>query len=104
MKRFGIVLMATVGLAGLAHAADLPTTKAPAAAPPQNCLANLWNWLNSSPNDCPLTYAGITLYGTLDVGLSYLSEGVGTTRAPTSSTTSFRKTPIAANGSPATTA
>jgi predicted porin len=76
MKRFGIVLLTTVGLAGLAQAADLPTTKAPAAAPPPpNCWASVWNWLNSSASDCPLSYAGFTVYATIDVGLGYSSNG-----------------------------
>ena len=75
MTRLGIVLLATVGLAGLAPAADLPATKAPAAAPAPNCWASFWDWLNSSANDCPLTCSGVTLYGTLDVGAGYLSQG-----------------------------
>src|SRR5208283_5825486 len=74
MKRLGIVLLATVGLAAMAQAADLPTTKAPAAAPP-NCWSSFWTWLNSSASDCPLSAYGITLYGTLDVNGTYLSQG-----------------------------
>ncbi len=77
MKRFGVVLLATVGLANLAHAADLPTTKAPAAAPAPNCWASFWNWLNSSSYDCPISAYGVTLYGSLDLNAAYLSEGVG---------------------------
>ena len=76
MKRFGLVLLAT-GLAGFAHAADLPTAKPPEAAPPSNCWSSFWNWLNSSSYDCPLTYRGITLYGALDLNAAYLSAGVG---------------------------
>ena len=74
--KFGVVLLAAVGLASLAHAADVPTAKVvePPSAP-SNCWASLWDWLNASANDCPLAYAGITLYGTLDVGAGYLSEG-----------------------------
>jgi hypothetical protein len=74
MKRLGIALLATTGFAAFAQAADLPTTKA--AAPPPNCFASFWTWLNSSASDCPLTYAGITLYGTLDVGVGYEEWGV----------------------------
>jgi len=77
MKRFGIVLLAAVGLAGIARAADLPTTKAPAAAPAPNCWASFWSWLNSSASDCPISADGITLYGTLDLDATYLHEGVG---------------------------
>ncbi len=76
MKRLGIILTATVVLAGLAQAADLPTTKAAEeTAPKPNCWASFWDWLNTSASDCPLTYAGITLYGTLDVGAGYFSQG-----------------------------
>src|SRR5271166_4638368 len=63
--------------AGAAHAADLPTKKAPQAAPPANCYASLWSWLNSSAADCPISYYGVTLYGTLDAGLGYESNGAG---------------------------
>jgi predicted porin len=77
MKKLGIALAATIGLGGLAHAADLPTTKPAAAPPPVNCFSSLWTYLNSSPADCPLSYAGITVYATIDVGLGYASNGAG---------------------------
>ena len=77
MKRLGIALAATVGVAGLAQAADLPTTKPPDAPPPENCYSSLWTWFNSSPADCPLSYAGFTVYATIDVGLGYESNGAG---------------------------
>ena len=80
MKRLGIALAATVGLAGLAHAADIPTKKEAAPAPPPNCYASFWTWLNSSASDCPLSYYGITLYGTFDVNYGY--EDWGAPRAP----------------------
>jgi predicted porin len=76
MKRLGIVLAAMVSMAGLAQAADIPTKKAPVAAPKPNCWESLWTYLNSSADDCPLSYAGITLYGTLDVGYGYQEWGV----------------------------
>ena len=75
MKRLGIVLLATVGLASLAHAADLPTKKEAAPAPPPNCWASFWTWLNSSASDCPIGAYGITLYGTLDVNYGYEDWG-----------------------------
>ena len=75
MKRLGIVLAATVGLAGLAQAADLPSKKEAAPAPKPNCYASFWTWLNSSASDCPLSYYGITLYGTLDVNYGYQEWG-----------------------------
>jgi hypothetical protein len=50
MKRFVVILLATVGLASLAQAADLPTTKPPPPAPPPlNCYASLWAWLAHQP-------------------------------------------------------
>jgi predicted porin len=76
MKRLWIALLVG-GIASLAHAADLPTTKAPAPEKAKpNCFASLWNWLNASASDCPLSAYGITLYGTLDVNATYLHEGV----------------------------
>ena len=76
MKRLGIFLTATLGLAGLAQAADLPTQKADMQTPRKpNCWASFWDWLNSSANDCPLSYAGIILCGTLNVGAGYFSQG-----------------------------
>ncbi len=75
MQRFGVVLLAAVGLASPARAADLPTTMAPASAP--NCWASFWDWLNSSSYDCPISAYGVTLYGALDLNAAYLSEGVG---------------------------
>jgi len=76
MKRL-IIAVAAVGVAGFAHAADLPTTKSPEATPKPNCWASVWDWLNASATDCPLSAYGITLYGTLDVNATYLHEGVG---------------------------
>ncbi|MFY9970009.1 MAG: hypothetical protein WAK41_11460, partial [Roseiarcus sp.] len=76
MKKLDIFFLATVGLASVAQAADLPTKKGgdqPAGKP--DCFASFWNWLNSSASDCPLSYAGITLYGTLDVGAGYFAQG-----------------------------
>jgi predicted porin len=73
MKRLGIFVLTTLCFAGMAHAADLPTTKAPATAP--NCFASLWAWLDSTAGDCPLSYGGFTVYSTLDAGLGYYSQG-----------------------------
>src|SRR5271165_1172310 len=74
--RAGVVLLATVALAGLADAADLAPKSAPEGAPPPDCFSSLWTYLNSSTDDCPLTYAGVTLYGTLDGGYGYETHGV----------------------------
>ena len=76
MKAPVIILTAVVGFVGLAQAADFPTDRAvERPAPKPNCWASLWEWLNSSVSACPLSYAGITLYGTLDLGAGYFSQG-----------------------------
>jgi predicted porin len=75
MKRLGIVLLATVGLASLAQAADLPSKKEAAPAPKPNCWAGLWTWLNTSADDCPIGAYGITLYGNLDLNVGYQEWG-----------------------------
>ena len=76
MKRLGIAL-AAVGLVGLAHAADLPATNAPTPEKTKpNCWASLWDVLNTSAADCPLSYAGFTLYGTVDMGIGYNTAGI----------------------------
>ena len=77
MNKIGVSLTILIAAAaGTARAADLPTTKAPPAAP-ANCYASFWSWLNSSAADCPLSYAGFTLYATLDGGVGYESNGAG---------------------------
>ena len=72
----GILWAGAAGLAlgGVAHAADLPTTKpAPAPPPATSCFASFYSWLNSSAADCPLSYMGVTLYGQIDIGGGYES-------------------------------
>jgi hypothetical protein len=77
VKRLGIFLAAAIGLSSLGHAADVPTQKAPEPSPaPPNCFSSLWAYLNSTASDCPLSYAGVTLYGTLDGGYGYETHGV----------------------------
>jgi predicted porin len=74
--RIGIFALG-IALTSAANAADLPTAKPAEAPPPANCYSSLWNWLNSTAADCPLSYAGVTVYATLDVGLGYASNGAG---------------------------
>ncbi len=75
MKRVGICLIAG-GLASLAHAADLPTTKpAEAEKSKADCFSSLWTYLKSSVRDCPLSAGPLTLYGTLDGGFGYEQWG-----------------------------
>ena len=73
MKKIGVSVAMLLGVAGAAQAADLPTSK-PAPAPPP-VLASC-----ATPNDffltnCPLTYYGITVYGTIDLGAGWQSHG-----------------------------
>jgi predicted porin len=81
MKRIGVSLAALVGAVATAYAADLPTTKAPPAPPAAaNCYASFGSWLNSTAADCPLTYGGFTVYGTIDAGYGYETHGVAFNR------------------------
>jgi len=68
-----LLLATAAGLlaASAAQAADLPTKKAAPAPDKPNCYASFWTWLDSTAADCPLTYAGITFYGTVDMGAGY---------------------------------
>jgi predicted porin len=68
-----LLLASTAGLllVGAAQAADLPTNKTPPAPPPTNCYASFYSWLDSTAADCPLSYMGITVYGTVDMGGGY---------------------------------
>ena len=60
-----------------AAAADLPSRPPPAAStgPAQqadaSCFASLYDYLKADPDDCPLSWHGVTLYGRLDYGLGY---------------------------------
>ncbi len=78
MKNIGRILLAStaaIALCGAANAADLPTyTKAPplTPAPP---LVSCTSAVQFIVTDCPLTYYGITVYGTIDMGVGYESHG-----------------------------
>ena len=79
MTRVGVFLLGAtalvVSLACVAEAADLPSQTLPPVSAP-SCFASLADYLLASAEECPLTYAGITLYGTLDVGYGYETHGV----------------------------
>jgi predicted porin len=76
MRRFGYIFLATVGLSALAQAADLSTSAPSQPAPAKtDCWSSVWSWLNASPADCPLGAYGVTLYGTLDVNVTHLTQG-----------------------------
>src|ERR1700754_683454 len=71
----GIVLaVAGVSCAVDAWAADIMRTKAPpaaAASTPKPCTG-AWDFIDT---DCQLTWQGITVYGTIDAGVSWQSHG-----------------------------
>jgi predicted porin len=74
-----LLLASTAGLllVGGAYAADLPTKKmAPPPPAARNCFGSFWDYMNSSVKDCPLSYGGFTLYGTIDMGVGYETHGV----------------------------
>src|ERR1700761_7004749 len=76
LERCTVVAPALACAVRAAYSADLPTAgaaKEPGAS--SNCFASLWNWLNASVSDCPLTAHGFTVYGTLDVGYGYDTAG-----------------------------
>ncbi len=79
LKGIGLALAAAAALAGLARAADAPAPPSPAPAP--DCFRSLYDYLNASATDCPLTYAGLTLYGTVDVGYGFETNGAPFNRA-----------------------
>jgi hypothetical protein len=57
-------------------AADLPTKAPPAFAPTASCFASFYDYFNSSAQDWPLAWSGITLYGAIDIGADYVTLGV----------------------------
>jgi hypothetical protein len=64
-----------------AGAADLPTQRPVPAQPPAQrvappCFSSLYDFLIADPDDCPLAWNGITLYGRFDYGAGYESHGV----------------------------
>jgi predicted porin len=74
MKRLVIPVAMLLGVAGVAQAADLPTAK-PVPAPPPPTLASCGSLTDFIITNCPLTYYGITLYGTVDMGAGWESHG-----------------------------
>src|ERR1700690_2070142 len=61
---------AGLALAATAQAADLPTSKE-APPPPPPAVTSCTSFQDFLTTACPLTYAGITLYGTVDMGVGY---------------------------------
>ena len=77
MNRLKSIVMAggaSITLAAAAHAADLPTTKgAPPPAPAT--VGSCTSFQDFLTTACPLTYYGVTLYGTVDVGYGWEKFG-----------------------------
>src|ERR1700675_810508 len=82
MKRVGVFASMIFGLAGAAYATDasaddimatkaVPAATTKASLPPATC-SSLEDFIVTA---CPLTWNGITLYGTIDGGVSWRSHG-----------------------------
>jgi len=77
MKKLLFILLTTTGLASVANAQSLPSLKAPEPVEEKkSCFSDFWTYMNSSVKDCPLSYAGVTLYGNIDGGYGYQEHGV----------------------------
>jgi predicted porin len=62
-------------LSGGAAAADLPAEPPPIEPPVTSCFASLYDFIMAGPDDCPLTWKGVTFYGRLDYGAGYETHG-----------------------------
>jgi predicted porin len=77
MKRIIFAQICAAVFATGAEAADAAAQGGQAATSPANpCFSSLWNFLNSSREECPLSYGGITLFGNIDGGYGYEQWGV----------------------------
>ena len=78
MKAFKLLLGVSIASLsiGAAVAADLPTKKdAPPPAPAKvQCWGAFTDWFYASPTDCPLSLAGVTFYGQIDMGVGYMTQ------------------------------
>ncbi len=74
MKKLGVSLAIMIASGAAAHAADLPTTKGPAARSAELLRQHSGPGSNSTPADCPLSWGPFTVYATLDAGLTYEFE------------------------------
>ena len=64
-------VLAAVVSADVARAADAPPPRTPAA----DCFKSLYDYLSASAADCPLSYAGLTVYATVDLGVGFETNG-----------------------------
>jgi predicted porin len=78
-KMWFATLLVTDGLLGLqvcgAQDSDVQT-KVPTPALASSCFASATSYFQAGPQECPLTWNGITLYGTIDIGAGYQTHGV----------------------------
>ena len=88
MRKLSVALAIGIASVGAARAADLPTKKGVAPAP-VNCFASVWTWLDSTAADCPLSWGPFTVYGTVDLGVGYESNGAPYTAAWNNGVNSF---------------
>jgi predicted porin len=83
MKKFGVCAAMILGIAGAACTSDAwadnimvtkapPPVAAPSSPPPPVPCGTLWDFVATA---CPLTWSGITVYGTIDVGGGWQSHG-----------------------------
>jgi predicted porin len=77
MKKFSVSATMMLGLAGAACASasladDIIVTKAPPPAPAPAACSSFVDFITTS---CPLSWYGITVYGTVDAGGSWQSHG-----------------------------
>ncbi len=69
----GIVVTLSAG----AWAADLPALpQIGRQQQAQPCFGSLYAYAMASPEECPLSWNGVTLYATIDVGVTHDSHGV----------------------------
>lgn len=73
LRRTLLAAAAAFGVAGGAHAADLPTTKP--APPPTLGPTSCTDPIQFVTTDCALSWYGITIYGTVDMGVGWESHG-----------------------------
>ena len=101
IERCAVVLLTMACAIRDAAEADLPQSHAPQESTAKtNCFASLWNWLNASISDCPLTYAGFTLYGTLDAGYGYDKAGIAFGKWYDKASSTRSRRPALAGGGP----
>jgi hypothetical protein len=70
------ILAAAAAFTPAADAADATLGSQAGAQPASPCFASIVAFATASPDECPLSWNGLTLYRTIDVGASYDTHGV----------------------------